>query len=186
MNTNPHAWPYGTDQPEVLEEKVPTRTTFLVGESVIVRKTRKQGTVAARRGGRYLVAIGKPGFKRWYREGELWDRERWVRQQVVEETRAARRISMQAKDVPELPILQFLRDMPEWAANRFSKTLGGEPNTNSILHAMPEGVPEKVVLAKMDSLIRRGLVDGCACGCRGDFRLTEKGVAYLAKKSRMT
>jgi hypothetical protein len=30
-------------------------------------------------------------------------------------------------------------------------------------------MPEKVVLAKAKRLIRRGLVDGCACGCRGDF-----------------
>ncbi len=32
------------------------------------------------------------------------------------------------------------------------------------------GVPKKVILAKAKSLIRRGIIDGCACGCRGDFR----------------
>lgn len=31
------------------------------------------------------------------------------------------------------------------------------------------GAPEKVVLAKARRLIRRGLMDGCVCGCRGDF-----------------
>lgn len=31
--------------------------------------------------------------------------------------------------------------------------------------------PEKVVLAKLRSLIKRGLLAGCACGCRGDFEL---------------
>ena len=30
-------------------------------------------------------------------------------------------------------------------------------------------MPDKVVLAKARKLIKRGLVDGCACGCRGDF-----------------
>jgi len=30
--------------------------------------------------------------------------------------------------------------------------------------------PEKVVLAKAASLIRRKVIGGCACGCRGDFR----------------
>lgn len=30
-------------------------------------------------------------------------------------------------------------------------------------------LPEKVVLAKMKTMIRRGLIDGCTCGCRGDF-----------------
>ncbi|KVP65619.1 hypothetical protein WJ96_04430 [Burkholderia ubonensis] len=50
---------------------------------------------------------------------------------------------------------------------------------NSVQHAMPAGVPEKLARAKMGSLIRRGLVKGCACGCRGDFELTLKGQAQL-------
>lgn len=32
-------------------------------------------------------------------------------------------------------------------------------------------VPEKVVLAKLRKLLKRGLVRGCGCGCRGDWRL---------------
>jgi hypothetical protein len=31
--------------------------------------------------------------------------------------------------------------------------------------------PEKVVLAKLKSMCKREVIDGCACGCRGDFRL---------------
>lgn len=31
------------------------------------------------------------------------------------------------------------------------------------------GYPRKVVLAKARKLIKRGLMDGCACGCRGDW-----------------
>lgn len=31
--------------------------------------------------------------------------------------------------------------------------------------------PPKVVLAKIRSLIRRGKMSGCGCGCRGDFDL---------------
>ncbi len=34
------------------------------------------------------------------------------------------------------------------------------------------GVPPKVVLAKARRLINRGLLWGCACGCRGDFQIT--------------
>jgi len=30
-------------------------------------------------------------------------------------------------------------------------------------------VPPKVLLAKARRLIRREVIDGCACGCRGDF-----------------
>lgn len=29
--------------------------------------------------------------------------------------------------------------------------------------------PPKVILAKCASMIRRGILDGCTCGCRGDF-----------------
>jgi hypothetical protein len=32
-------------------------------------------------------------------------------------------------------------------------------------------VPAKVVLAKARKLIRRHLLNGCACGCRGDFTI---------------
>ena len=30
-------------------------------------------------------------------------------------------------------------------------------------------VPEKVVLAKIEKMIRRGRLNGCGCGCRGDL-----------------
>jgi hypothetical protein len=33
--------------------------------------------------------------------------------------------------------------------------------------------PRKVIMAKCRSLIRRGLLTGCTCGCRGDFELPE-------------
>lgn len=36
------------------------------------------------------------------------------------------------------------------------------------------GMPVKVVRAKARSLIRRGVIAGCACGCRGDFRRPER------------
>lgn len=31
--------------------------------------------------------------------------------------------------------------------------------------------PAKVVLAKLRRLIERGIVEGCGCGCRGDFKV---------------
>lgn len=40
--------------------------------------------------------------------------------------------------------------------------------------AFPE-FPRKVVRAKLDKLVRKGLLDGCACGCRGDFQATARG-----------
>lgn len=35
----------------------------------------------------------------------------------------------------------------------------------------PSRVPAKVVLAKAKRLVKRGLIDGCTCGCRGDFEV---------------
>lgn len=32
------------------------------------------------------------------------------------------------------------------------------------------GLPGKIVLAKARALVKRGIVEGCCCGCRGDFR----------------
>ena len=92
---------------------------------------------------------------------------------------------MQCKDIPDLPILEFLRDLPNHEhpglehIKRTGCPWGGFDN--SVLIAMPQGqnTPHKLVLSKMNILIRRGLVDGCACGCRGDFAITEKGLNFI-------
>lgn len=42
---------------------------------------------------------------------------------------------------------------------------------------------QKVVLAKARRLIRRGLLSGCYCGCRGDLSLTDAGRAMLDAES---
>lgn len=75
---------------------------------------------------------------------------------------------MQAKDIPEQPILDFIAAAhPEWCGwCKYAK--------HNVMEVVPEGTPPKVFLAKMSSLIRRGLIDGCTCGCRGDFRLPEE------------
>jgi len=71
---------------------------------------------------------------------------------------------MQCKDIPNEPILHFLAQH------------GGIGCTVwDCIPAMPDGVIGKLATAKMGRLIRRGLIDGCICGCRGDFELTDKG-----------
>jgi len=32
-------------------------------------------------------------------------------------------------------------------------------------------VPEKIVYAKLRRLVKRGLLTGCPCGCRGDYEV---------------
>ena len=49
---------------------------------------------------------------------------------------------------------------------------------------MPPKTPEKLVRAKMGGLIRRGLVGGCDCGCRGDFFITQKGLELLYREKK--
>lgn len=41
-------------------------------------------------------------------------------------------------------------------------------------------VPFKVVAAKLSKLLKRGLLTGCDCGCRGDWELTDKGRELVA------
>ena len=81
---------------------------------------------------------------------------------------------MQCKDIPDKPILEFLmKHKGEWCNWYFG-------NERDVSQAMPKDLPnEKLVLAKMRQLMRRGLVDGCDCGCRGDFEITEKGEQWL-------
>jgi hypothetical protein len=81
---------------------------------------------------------------------------------------------MQCKDIDDLPILKFLDSLHGRWANWFDAKF-----CNSVRNAMPPETPDKLVLAKMKTLIRRGLVSGCDCGCRGDFVLTEMGAAFL-------
>jgi hypothetical protein len=82
---------------------------------------------------------------------------------------------LQCKDIPTLPILKYVAEHGGIGCTWF------DPETwnRTVRHAMPPGIPEKLILAKMRNLISKGLVDGCSCGCRGDFEITEKGQARI-------
>ena len=47
---------------------------------------------------------------------------------------------------------------------------------------LPREIPYKLRLAKMRGLIKRGLSGGCDCGCRGDFEITDKGLALIGEQ----
>ncbi len=86
---------------------------------------------------------------------------------------------MQCKDIPDEPVLRFLAGPYDgWPAPGWG-TWGSGPYPQSVANAMPPGTPEKLQLAKMRQMIRRGIVTGCPCGCRGDFELTAKGRAAI-------
>lgn len=71
---------------------------------------------------------------------------------------------MQAKDLPDETMLAAL------AAVRGAH---GVPQWSALWDVQGQlaSVPPKVVLAKLRSMIKRKLISGCACGCRGDFEL---------------
>lgn len=70
-------------------------------------------------------------------------------------------------DIPDEPILILMASGEQFGHWDISR--------HSVLSAMPPDLPEKLPLAKMRQLLRRGLVEGCGCGCRGDWTLTRKG-----------
>jgi hypothetical protein len=72
---------------------------------------------------------------------------------------------MQAKDIPDFRILNLVRVFNE----------GGYWCLTYDLEELLPDYPPKVILAKCRSLIRRGRMAGCTCGCRGDFYLDGYG-----------
>ena len=85
---------------------------------------------------------------------------------------------MQCKDIEELPILKFLFSYGGIGCSAW-RQLDKTPFPRSVLFAMPQEIPQKLAAAKMKSLVNKGLVYGCCCGCRGDWELTEKGKELL-------
>lgn len=93
-------------------------------------------------------------------------------------------MKMQCKDIPEKPILQFLDDLLFLSRDKYSIGFNGTATQfsefdNSIHKAFPSGCNNNLIKAKMGQMIKKGLVDGCNCGCRGDYEITEKGKQLL-------
>lgn len=70
--------------------------------------------------------------------------------------KANRVLTMQAKDIDESTLLARI-------------PIGSTSISRYDLAAALPDVPEKVLLAKLRSMVKRGCIRGCACGCRGDF-----------------
>lgn len=80
---------------------------------------------------------------------------------------------LQCKHIPDAPILQFLASGErEWKTH-----LDGGDKDWCI--PFDPSFPNRLRIAKMTQLMRRGLVDGCNCGCRGDWQLTDKGREWV-------
>lgn len=96
---------------------------------------------------------------------------------------------LQCKDIPDRPILERLQAERVAARGKRAAWVFLRPSGNDwpcVLEGMPQAVAElpagdrdRLALAKMRQLIRRGLAEGCTCGCRGDFEITAKGREWL-------
>lgn len=92
-----------------------------------------------------------------------------------------------ARDISDMQFLeavvmaQTLRSVSEGLLPRAATqwdvacVLAGRPDLVGTREGTDEqlGVPPKVLLAKAKRMIRRGLIAGCACGCRGDWEVYE-------------
>ncbi len=69
---------------------------------------------------------------------------------------------MQAKDITDETLM---------AAVRAVRGINRVPEWSSLwdIQRQLSGVHTKIVLAKLKSAVKRGLLKGCTCGCRGDF-----------------
>lgn len=70
---------------------------------------------------------------------------------------------MKASDISDGEMLSAIKVVAPWRGAQ------DWADRAALAEYMP--YPPKVILAKARSMIRRGLILGCACGCRGDFRL---------------
>lgn len=98
-----------------------------------------------------------------------------------------------ARDIPDIEFLRAVaqcQDRDYWGGYHWAvrddvtRVLGGLARNANVPSDEVPGVPWKVVLAKFRRVRDRGLVDGCDCGCRGDFELTPLGRALLTGENR--
>lgn len=84
----------------------------------------------------------------------------------------------QAKDLPDEVVLEAVDTATALRAGFGMATrwdiaivLQGRPELVGTSELFDELDPdlERIVRSKLDKMVRRGRVDGCGCGCRGDF-----------------
>lgn len=92
--------------------------------------------------------------------------------------------AFQAKHLPDLDVLRFIHEqsLTPWP-------ISNAPNDGvrwvlmwDFEHSEKFGfIPEKVLRAKLGALVRKGVLHGCNCGCRGDYYLSEEGARIVSE-----
>ena len=89
---------------------------------------------------------------------------------------------LQAKHIPDIAVLRVLAragvtgDCGEGPWHTYETN----PSMPAIQDAFPPACPRSLMRAKMAALIKKGLVGGCTCGCRGDFHLLSAGWSLVS------
>lgn len=78
---------------------------------------------------------------------------------------------MKASDIPDTLFLQTVENIRQQTG--FNWVMRWE-----VAEHFPD-VPSKVLMAKAKRLMLRKLMDGCWCGCRGDYEVTKSGIALI-------
>jgi len=91
-----------------------------------------------------------------------------------------RKKPLQAKHISIKPILQAVAAVQKefYEGTDTQKSWATIWDLERHLPALKK-LPQRLVQAKMNGLIRKGYLDGCSCGCRGDYEMTDKGHAFL-------
>ena len=83
-----------------------------------------------------------------------------------------------ASDIDDLEFLKAVKTLSldgKWAPTNYESRWVMWPE----LCPLYPDMPAKVILAKFRQLHKRGLLDGCPCGCRGDIEFTEAGEDFI-------
>lgn len=87
--------------------------------------------------------------------------------------------TMQAKHIPDIVMLETIVSLESRWKVWVSAPEGGRglhyrrahsANLMEIEVAL-RPIPPKIILSKLRKLVRRGLIDGCPCGCSGQFKI---------------
>lgn len=82
---------------------------------------------------------------------------------------------MQCKDIPDELVCDVVRRTPApWPPSPGTVPWRMRWDVQTALEAVTGPLPEKLFLAKISKLFAKKLLNGCDCGCRGDYHLCEE------------
>lgn len=80
---------------------------------------------------------------------------------------------MKCADIPDAVFLAAVLSTPGVGGSTEPDAWRMRWDVRAVLEHAVGSIPEKLFLAKAHKLIRRGLMHGCDCGCRGDYHLPD-------------